>query len=442
MKEQTQATRRDFLKTSGVVAAGLGAVGGLGIARSAHAQGSDLIKIALVGCGGRGRGAVQDRLDVGDNVKLVAVADVFEGQAKNAANAFKGLNENEKYQGKVDVGDNVFFGFDAYKHAIDACDEVLIATPPGFRPVHYAYAVNKGKDVFLEKPLATDSAGFRSLMESNKIADEKNLKVVVGLQRRHGTDYNAWINKIQEGAIGDVVYTRVYWNGGDIWYRGRGQDQAEMEFQVNNWYHFVWLCGDNICEQHIHNLDIGNWIHGKGDKLAHPVKAYGMGGLQVRDKVPNKQGEIYDHHAVEFEYADGSRMISQCRQIPGTWSSVSEHVHGTKGFGGNCWLKTGDENWRAPGSQNHFKLEHVHHVKAIRENIAINDGWHGAISTMISIFGRLATYSGAALSWDDAVNKGFSQFPYDKELTWNAEPPILPKDGKYASALPGVFKAY
>ncbi|MDR1383695.1 MAG: Gfo/Idh/MocA family oxidoreductase [Planctomycetaceae bacterium] len=444
MKEQTQPSRRDFLKTSGVVAAGLGAASGLGIARSAHAQGSDTIKVAVIGCGGRGRGAAQDRLDAGDNVKIVAVADVFERQAKGAAGFLNGLNDEGKYKGKIAIKDDaVFSGFDAYKHAIDAdIDQVIIATPPGFRPVHYAYAVEKGKHVFMEKPLATDSAGYRSLLESNKIADEKNLKVVVGLQRRHGVDYKAWVERIHKGDIGDLVYTRVYWNGGDIWYRRRGQEQSEMEFQVDNWYHFVWLCGDNICEQHIHNLDVGNWIHSKGDVFAHPIRANGMGGLQVRDKNPDKSGEIYDHHAVEFEYADGSRMISQCRQIPGTWSSVSEHVHGTKGFGSSCWLNIEGQRWNAPGSPNHFKIEHVNHYKAIRDNIRTNDAHYGAISTMISILGRLATYSGNIVEWDKAVADGFSQFPYGKALAWDSEPPVLPKDGKYAVAFPGVFKAY
>ena len=444
--KKNQTSRRDFMKKSSVItAAGVGLAGGLGIARSAHAQGSDVIKVAVVGCGGRGRGAVQDRLDAGDNVKLVAVADAFEGSAKSAAGAFNAMNENENYKGKVDLGDNIFYGFDAYKKAIDLCDQVLIATPPGFRPDHYAYAVDKGKHVFMEKPLATDAAGYRSLMASNQKAKDKGITVVVGLQRRHGFDYKAWVEKIHDGAIGDLSYTRVYWNGGDIWFRGRGQNETEMQYQMKNWYHFVWLCGDNICEQHIHNLDVGNWIHSKGDEMCHPVKAFGMGGLATRDKSRDKtESEIFDHHAVEFEYADGTRMISQCRQINGTWSSVSEHVHGSKGFGGACWLNFKDGgNWRydGPGS-NHFKQEHVDQVDAIRNGKKMHDGWYGANATMISIMGRMATYSGREIKWEEAVEKGTSQFPYGKELGWDTNPPVMPKDGKYAIAIPGSYDPY
>lgn len=443
--KKNQASRRDFLKTSSVVtAAGVGLASGLGIARSAHAQGSDLIKVALVGCGGRGRGAVPDRLDVGDNVKLVAIADAFERQAKGAADLFNGMNENEKYKGKVDFGDNVFYGFDAYKKAIDLCDQALIATPPGFRPDHYAYAVEKGKHVFMEKPLATDAAGYRSLMATNQKAKDKGLTVVVGLQRRHGFDYKDWVGRIHDGAIGDLSYTRVYWNGGDIWYRGRGKNDTEMQFQMDNWYHFVWLCGDNICEQHIHNLDVGNWIHSKGDEMCHPVKAYGMGGLSTRDKTPGKEGEIFDHHAVEFVYADGTRMISQCRQTNGTWGSVSEHAHGSKGFGGNCWLNFKDGgNWKYEGDNpNHFKQEHVDQADAIRNGKKMHDGWYGANATMISIMGRMATYSGREISWDEVVEKGTTVFPYGKDLTWDANPPVMPKDGKYPIAIPGSYDPY
>jgi len=454
--KQNQASRREFLKTSGVLtAAGVGLASGLGISRSAHAQGSDLIKVALIGCGGRGRGAVEDRLDVGDNVKLVAVADAFEGNAKGAAGAFTAMTENEKYKGKVDIGDKVFSGFNAYKKAIDesGCDQVLIATPPGFRPMHYAYAVEKGKHVFMEKPLTTDAQGFRSLMASNKKAEEKGLTVVVGLQRRHGYDYREWVKRIHDGAIGDLSYTRVYWNNSsDIWFRERSANDTEMQYQMKNWYHFVWLCGDNICEQHIHNLDVGNWIHSKGDKLAHPVKAYGMGGLASRYLIPNKkESEIFDHHAVEFVYADGTRMFSQCRMNdPGNvWGSVSEHAHGSKGVGSACWLNSNDGKsiWRYEGvrgrEENHFKIEHVHQSEAIRKGEKLHDGWYGSISSMIAVMGRMATYSGREISWDEVVEKGTTVFPHGKELTWNTETPTKPNaEGRYDIAVPGRYEPY
>jgi len=448
--KKNEASRREFLKTSGVVtAAGVGLASGLGISRSAHAQGSDVIKVALVGCGGRGRGAVQDRLDVGDNVKVVAVHDAFEGNAKGAASAFTNMNQDEKYEGKVAIGDNVFWGFEGYKNAIDTCDQVLIATSPGFRPVHYAYAVEKGKHVFMEKPLTTDAAGFRMLMAANNVAEDKGLTVVVGLQRRHGFDYKEWVNRIHEGAIGDLSYTRAYWNNSsDIWFRGRGGNDSEMQYQMKNWYHFVWLSGDNICEQHIHNLDVCNWIHSKGDKMCHPVKAYGMGGLASRQVIPSKrESEIFDHHAVEFVYSDGTRMFSQCRMNdPGNvWGSVSEHAHGSKGFGSACWLnfKDGDNwNYSGPGS-NHFKQEHVNQVDAIRNGKPLHDGWHGAISSMIAVMGRMATYSGREISWDDLVEKGTTVFPYGKELAWDSETPTKPNaSGGYDIAIPGRYDPY
>ena len=450
---QSQSSRREFMKTSGVLtAAGVGLASGLGIARSAHAQGTDLIKVALVGCGGRGMGAANDRLDVEDNMKLVAIADAFEGSAKNAARGLSAMNENEKYKGKVDLGDNVFWGFDAYKKAIDACDQVLIATPPGFRPQHYAYAVEKGKHVFMEKPLTTDAAGFRILMAANQVAEDKGLTVVVGLQRRHGYDYREWISRIHDGAIGDLSYTRVYWNNSsDIWFRGRTANETEMQYQMKNWYHFVWLSGDNICEQHIHNLDVGNWIHSKGDKMCHPVKAYGMGGLASRYAIPSKrESEIFDHHAVEFVYEDGTRMFSQCRMNdPGNvWGSVSEHVHGSKGFGSACWLNFNDgrENWNYRGvrgrEENHFKVEHVHQSEAIRKGEKLHNGWYGAISSMIAVMGRMATYSGREISWDELVEKGATVFPHGKNLAWDANPPTMPKDGKYEIAIPGKYEPY
>ena len=450
--KQNESSRRDFLKTSGVLtAAGVGLASGLGIARSAHAQGTDLIKVALIGCGGRGRGAVNDRLDVGDNVKLVAIADAFESNAKGAAGAFAAMTENENYKGKVDLGDNVFWGFDSYKKAIDACDQVLIATPPGFRPTHYSYAVEKGKHVFMEKPLTTDAAGFRMLMAGNQVAEDKGLTVLVGLQRRHGFDYKEWVSRIHDGAIGDLSYTRVYWNNsGDAWFHGRSEGETEMQYQMKNWYHFVWLGGDNICEQHIHNLDVGNWIHSKGDKLYHPVKAYGMGALASRQMVPSKrESEIFDQHAVEFVYEDGTRMFSQCRMNdPGNvWGNVSEHVHGSKGFGSACWLNFKDgENWgyRSPGGreENHFKVEHVHQSEAIRKGEKLHDGWHGAMASMIAVMGRMATYSGREITWDDVVEKGTTVHPYGKELTWDTNPPVMPKSGKYDIAVPGRYDPY
>jgi predicted dehydrogenase len=280
----------------------------------------------------------------------------------------------------------------------------------------------------MEKPCCTDAPGFRTLMEANKLADEQNLKVGVGLQRHHQSNYLGSIQAIRDGKYGEILFQRVYWNGGDIWLRGREKDESEMHFQVRNWYHFVWAGGDNICEQHVHNLDIANWVMD-----GHPVEANGMGGCQVRKQ--RSQSQIFDHHFVEFTYANGSKMFSQCRQQNGTWSNVSETSHGTKGVCG-----FGD---RGPKLQNGnpYDQEHIDLIKAIRDNTKYNEGWYGATSSFTAVLGRMATYSGQVVRWDDAVKSGPSLFP--ETLAFDANPRDLPgPDGNYPMAVPGAFKPY
>lgn len=446
--------RRDFLKTTGILA-GTGLVSNLGVARGAQVKGDDLIKVALVGCGGRGRGAVGDRLSANDNIKIVAIADAFENNAKSAAEAFAAMDND-----KIDLGDNIFWGFDAYKKAIDCCDQVLIATTPGFRPIHYKYAIEQGKHVFMEKPCCVDARGYRSLLETNQLADEKGLTVVVGFQRHYEPQYQQMVEKIAEGAIGDVMYTRVYWNGDGIWERGRQENDSEMMYQMRNWYHFIWLCGDGICEQHCHNIDVGNWIHGKGDlKNSHPVKVNAMGGRQVRSFPRFKDsGHRYDHYVAEFTYADGSQMFSQCRHQGNTWSNVSETVYGTKGMGGPGWLndRAGNPVWRIDRDANNvpgpYQYEHHKQAEFIRNGIKNNDGWHAAHSTFTSIFARMAAQSGKELNWDDAVANGHDEFPYDAVMSWELDPPVMPdttapaqpsaSDVIYENsvAMPGIWK--
>ncbi len=422
MSDLKTPSRRDFLKGSTAAAAGLALAGGLSFARSAHAAGGDELKVALIGCGGRGTGAASNCLGSCDNVKLIAMADAFENNAKDSrANLLK----DDAIKAKIDVPDDrVFVGFDAYQKAIAAGpDVVLIATPPGFRPIHYAAAVQAGKHVFMEKPCCVDAPGFRSLMETNKLADEKSLKVAVGLQRRHSKEYVKPVKAIQDGSLGDITLFRAYWNGGPIWIRKRQPGQSEMEYQMRNWYHFVWLCGDHICEQHVHNLDICNWV--KGD---HPVKANGMGSCHCRDN--RGVGQIYDNHFVEFTYKDGTKLYSQCRQQPNTWSAVTQFIHGTKGV----------KELPTNGSDGYVQ-EHVDLINAIRKNEKLNDGWFGATSTFTAVLGRMATYSGAEVNWDDAVAKGPDEMP--KKFAFDADPPAMPdKDGNYPMAVPGVYKPY
>lgn len=430
MSDALNPSRRDFLKGSTAAVAGLALAGGLNLARTAHAAGGDELKIALIGCGGRGTGAVKNCFDSVENVKLIAVADAFENNAKSCLENLKKMPE---IAAKIDVPeDRIFVGFDAYQKAIAAGpDVVFLCTPPGFRPIHYAAATAAGKHVFMEKPCCIDAPGFRSLMESNKLADEKNLKVVAGLQRHYQASYIKGIKKIHDGAIGDLILCRAYWNGGEPWFRERQPQMNEMEYQMRNNYHFIWLCGDHILEQHVHNIDVCNWA-----KNDHPVEANGMGSCVRRYAKRDKQkgmGQIYDNHFVEFTYKDGSKLFSQSRQMPDTWVSISEAVHGTKGVS-NC--QSGGRDGRNPYEQEHIAL-----FEAIRKDEKHNDGWYAATSSFTGVLGRMATYSGLIVKWDDAVAKGPDEMP--KKFAFDADPPAMPdKDGNYPMAIPGIYKPY
>lgn len=417
-------SRRNFLTTSSA-AAGLALTGGLSLVRSAHAAGSDVLKVALVGCGGRGRGAAENITEaakiLNQPLKIIAVADAFEKRAKAAAS---------------DLGlpsDSVFVGLDAYQKAIAASpDLVILATPPGFRPIQYKTAIEAGKHVFMEKPCCVDAPGYRMLGQANKLADTKGLKVGVGLQRRHQAEYLRGIEQIQEGKLGHINLLRVYWNGPAIWNRSREDWMNELQYQVHNWYHFAWLSGDNICEQHVHNLDVANWVKG-----AHPVEANGMGGCITRYTGDNKgTGQIFDHHFVEFTYADGTKMYSQCRHQPGTWGEISEQVHGATGSR-PVPLRRGPKL----DSGNPYVQEHIDLIRAIRSGAKYNEGHYGADSTFTAVLGRMATYSGLVIKWDEAVAKGRDEAP--DYLSWNEKPPVE-KDaaGSYPIPVPGMYKAY
>ena len=432
----TQTSRRDFLKTSSAAVGGT-LLGGLAIERNAHGAGSDTLKVALIGCGGRGSGAADQALSTAGNVKLTAMADVFVDHLEGSLNILK-----QKHADRVEVTDDQkFLGFDAYKQAISLADVVILATPPGFRPIHFEEAVRQGKHIFMEKPVATDAPGVRRVLAAAEEAKKKNLKVGVGLQRHHQLGYIETLNRLWEGAIGDITSMRCYWNGTTPWVKPRaelekhyGRKLTEMEYQMRNWYYFVWICGDHIVEQHIHNLDVMNWV-----KKGHPVRAHGMGGVEVR-KGPD-YGEIFDHHAVEFEYADGTRCFSQCRHINGCWSDVSEHVVGSKGsadLSDGRWAIKGPNAWRFQGKQERerYQQEHDDLFEAIRSNKPYNEVENGAHSTMTAILGRMATYSGKIVEWDEAINSEISVMP--KHFAWDAEPPTKPRpDGWYDHAVPG-----
>jgi len=349
--------------------------------------------------------------------------------------------------------DTIFGGFDAYKHAMELADLVLIASPPGFHAVHYLHAVEKGKNVFVEKPFCVDAEGYRRCMKANQIAEEKGLTVCSGFQRRYEKRNREWVERIHAGSIGDVVSSRVYWNGAGAKDRGVwAPNETEMSFQSHCWYVFNWLSGDHIVEQHCHNIDMGNWIHGKGNPLAHPVSCVGHGGRQVRKtpKVPiHLCGNIYDHHYVEYRYADGSIMHSMCRHMPNCWDKVSEIVVGTKGHGEAHWLQpTEGQRWEYPRrnqDRNGYQQEHIDQADAMRTGKRLHDGWHSATSSMTAVMGYMATYSGKEIRWDDAVARGKTLFPYDVELTFDTVPPVTigpDKTYEHAVAVPGEYDPF
>ncbi len=381
---QNQSTRRDFLKTT-AIAAGAAATT-LGIAQTAHAAGSDKIKVALIGCGGRGSGAIENCLTADPSIHVVAVADAFQHKATNEARELR-----RKFPDRVEIpNDRVFVGLDAYLKAIDCgIDMIVTATPPGFRPLIYSAAIKAGKHVFMEKPCCVDAPGFNVLMETNKLAEAKGLKVGVGLQRRHQANYLESIARVREGSLGKLMLLQAFWNGGGIWNRPREKGMTEMQYQVNNWYHFCWASGDNICEQHVHNLDVCNWVMDD-----HPVEANGMGGCTERYLGEWKgTGQIFDHHFIEFTYKDGTKLYSQCRQMANTWENVSEHATGTQGVGepcrGSAAARRRRQNPTAVRFGDPYTQEHYDLINAIKNNEKYCEGWYGATSSMTAVLGRI-----------------------------------------------------
>ena len=436
--ESSQPTRRRFLaNTSKIAVAGAaaGVVSGanLSLARSAFAGGSDSMKIGLVGCGGRGQGAAIQAMNTkSGNVQLAAAADVFQNRLDKTVE-----NAKKKHGEKVLAdGNSSFVGFDAYKRVLDSdVDLVILATPPGFRPLHFEKAIEAGKHVFMEKPVAVDSPGVRRVLAASRLAEEKNLAVAVGLQRRHEEAYRETIQALKEGIIGDLIYSRVYWNGGGVWLRPRTPEQSELEYQMRNWYYFNWLCGDHIVEQHIHNLDVINWMLDD-----YPESAQGQGGRLVRNY--KDTGQIFDHHMVEYTYKNGHKMISQCRHIPECWNHVDEWVHGTKGHShiskGKIFDADGKMIFHSKGKRGGHQQEHHDLFADLSNGARPNEGEYGALSTMTAIMGRLATYSGKHLKWKDVLNSKMSLANVDDLKNFDDKAPLLPdEDGNYMVAHPG-----
>jgi len=391
-------SRRQFIKTSSLVAASAAAA--VSFPAVVRAQGKQPINAVIIGIGGRGGGAGGNFLEAVKNLgvegKIVAVADLFPEQAQRGKDNF----------GVPD--DKCFSGFDAYRKALEVpgVNYCILATPPGFRASHFRACVEAGKNVFMEKPVAVDGTGCRLMYETAEMAKQKNLKVAAGTQRRHQAGYIETIKRIHGGDIGDVVTLRAYWvNGGPIWHRGDHGD-TDLERQIRNWYHYIWLSGDHICEQHVHNLDVCNWI-----MQDHPVRCWGQG---ARQQLGDKSGEIWDNFAIEYEYKNGVRLFSYCGQIKRDWSSVSEGVHGTKGTSdpGSNVRPQGGQMWRfREKAIDPYVQEHMDLITAIHTDGNLNEAKQVTDSTLTAIMGREAAYSGAGVEWDDILNCKFAYAP-------------------------------
>jgi predicted dehydrogenase len=444
-ENNSTASRRRFLQTSAVAAA---ATSITSLTSPVHAGADETIKIALVGCGNRGAGAAANALQVKLPVKLWAMADAFPDRLEQSLNA---LSRMESKTNSGTIGDRIdvpkerhFIGLQAYKQAIDAADVVLLCGPPGFRPEHFEYAVERGKHVFMEKPVATDAPGIHRILAAGKLAEEKGLKVGVGLQRHHEPKYLETIARLRDGAIGDLRMLRCYWNGGTIKVPVAHAGLTELEYQVRNWYFFHWLSGDHIVEQHVHNLDVCNWIMG-----ATPISALGMGGRQMR--IGKDYGDIFDHHAVEYTYPNGLKMFSYCRQIPGCEPLVGEWAVGSRGDAdvSKGQIRAGNSEWRfpqprgrAPGNnapQSPYQLEHDALFAAIRNGSPHNEIESGVNATMTAILGRMATYTGRTVAWDEAFSSKKTLMP-PKIVDWNTMPLLLPDaNGLYRLPAPGLI---
>ena len=435
--QNNKNSRREFCKNSALVTAGI-MMPSTTINSMFNVFNDKKLKLALVGCGGRGTGAANQALKADDNIELVAMADAFKDRLDSSYTALK---EEFDDTTKINVkGEHQFIGFDAYKKAIDLADVVILTTPPGFRPHHFEYAIQAGKHVFMEKPVATDVAGIKKVLKAGKEANRKKLNVVVGLQRHYQKSYKIIKDRIDRGRIGEIISGQVYWNSGGVWVKPRENGQTELEYQMRNWYYFNWLCGDHIVEQHIHNIDVANWFIG-----ATPISAQGMGGREVRKG--KDHGQIFDHHFVEFTYPEGQIIASQCRHQKGCMNRVEEVFQGTRGNvtvnSSNFGLMKNKRNkiiyeHNGEGDINPYQQEHNELFAAIRSGEYImDDTKNGADATMSAILGRMATYSGQVISWDEAMEMEHDLVP---ELhSFDDKAPVMPnKKGEYPIPIPGI----
>lgn len=416
------ASRRDFLRST----AGSTLAASLAFAGGVHAAVGDTIRIGLVGCGGRGTGAAEQALLADKNVKLVAMADAFEDRLQLSLTS---LRKKPELEGKIDVKPEACFtGFDAYQKVIEQVDVVLLCTPPHFRPLHLKAAVEAGKHVFAEKPCAVDAPGVRSVLETCRKAQEKGLSIVSGLCLRFDSGFREIVQRIHNGAIGEVTSLQANDYRGEIWVKKRLPEWSSMTWQMRNWYYFTWLSGDFNVEQHVHFLDICAWIM----KNEYPVRAIGMGGRQIR--TGPEYGNIYDHFSIVYEFANGARFYSNCRQQPKCKNDMSAAAAGTRGRAelserANGHVIHSEKPWVFDGAGNNpYQTEHDELFASIRSGKPINNGEYMAKSTLLAIMGRMAAYTGQAITWDMAMKSKEDLTPpkYDWSLELTAPEPAMP----------------
>jgi predicted dehydrogenase len=408
------ASRRDFLKTASVA-------GTLAALPNVHAAGSDVLRVGLVGCGGRGTGAATQALAADPNVQLVAMADAFEDRLEGSLET---LQKAENVSAKVAVKpDHRFVGFNAYQELLSSgVDVVLLCTPPHFRPIHLRAAIEAGKHVFAEKPVAVDAPGVRSVLETCELAKGRGLSVVSGLCLRYDNGFKETVRRIHDGAIGEVsaLFANDYRSG--RWAKARQSDWSDMTYHMRNWYNFTWLSGDFNVEQHVHYLDVCSWVM----KEKYPIKAVGMGGRQAL--TGPEYGQIYDHFSVVYEYADGARLVSNCRQQPDCKNDMSCHVMGTKGRAQfaerrrGMRIRSSDGDWVFDGPHNQmFQTEHDELFASIRNGKPIQNGDYMARSSLLAIMGRMAAYTGKEITWEMAMKSKEALNP--DRYAWDGHPP-------------------
>jgi len=425
-------SRRDFLKRS---VAGVAALASISVARGAHAAGEETIRIGMIGCGGRCSGAAAQSMKAGPYVKLVAMNDIFESRLQAARN---NLKKQSPEQVAVD-DDHCFVGFDGYKKVIDSVDIVLIACASKFHPMYSEAAIEAGKHVFVEKPHAIDPVGVRRVEKIAKVAEQKGLSLLSGLQSRYHRGWQEAVQRIHDGAIGNVVAMQSMFLRGPYQIVGRNPDYSETEYQFSNWYHFRWLSGDDVPQSLVHNVDRMSWIM-KGEM---PQRAFGLAGRS--SSFGEVYGDMFDHHTVVYDYPSGARLYALCRTQAGCYNNSADIIMGTKG---TCYLGQsrieGETNWRYEGPQNNpYDDEQKALIEAVRDNKPINSGSYMATSTMIGVLGQITCYTGKETTWDEAHQADLQYGPAPEESSFQTPPPVLPDaTGHYPLPLPGITKLF